>query len=82
MINIWAYEPGDKLRITAIDGAVFEGRVLDITEVGERSDLEKQEDGLGLATADGRHIEFYVSDIKNIELLARARSAEKPRAAI
>ena len=76
MINIWKYEIEDKLRITAVDDSVFEGYVIDITDVGERSDLEEQEDGISIATADGRHIEFYQSDIKNIELLPPAPSAK------
>ncbi len=82
MINIWKYNAGDAVRITAITGEILEGRIECLTEAEERSDLERQEDGLGLDTYDGRHLEIYQSEVKDIEFLKGARSAEKPRAAI
>jgi len=69
MINIWKYDVGEKLQILTMKNAVFVGYIEAITDAGERSDLEKQEDSLGIITDDGRHIEIYQSEIKSIERL-------------
>ena len=69
MINWKKCIYGDKVRVIDIDGDVFEGIVECITDSKERSDLEKQEIGIGIITNDGRHIEFYESEIKNISEL-------------
>jgi len=58
------------VRIIDIDGDVFEGSVTEVTDRGERSDLEKQEDGITIFTKDKRLIEFYISEIKSIELIS------------
>ena len=71
MTNIWKYKSGEKVRITDVDGVIYFGNVLDITDVEERSDLERQEDGIGIIIADGKHIEFYKSDIKDIRAVGQ-----------
>jgi len=63
---------GDKVRIIDIDGGVFDGIVECVTGLEERSDLEKQEDGIGIITNDGRHIEFYQSDIAEVQEIQAA----------
>jgi len=75
MVDIWIYNDGDRIRISDIDDETFEGRVWCITEKSERSVLEKQEDGICLQTDDGRHIEFYLSEIKSIELMTPVASS-------
>ena len=74
MISIWSYYPGNKVRIVDVDGNTTIGIVECVTEVGERSDLEKQEDGIGIITEDGRHIEFYESDIIEISVIDEAEN--------
>ena len=66
MINIWKFTIGDKIRIKAINDIIFTGLVEAITDAEERSDLERQEDGIYIATEDGKHIEIYQSEIKEI----------------
>jgi len=66
MINWRNCTYGDKVRLVDVDGDVFDGIVSDVTEVQERSDLERQEDGICIIVADGRHIEFYENDIKSV----------------
>ena len=68
MINIWRYADANRIRLTDVDGNVYEGDVSCLTEVGERSDLEEQEDGITIWTG-GRLIEFMQSEIASIEAL-------------
>ena len=66
MINIWKFTIGDRIKIKADNDIIFTGIVEAITDVEERSDLERQEDGIYIITEDGRHIEIYESEIKEI----------------
>ena len=63
---------GDKVRIIDAEGDAFDGVVQCITSVEERSDLEIQEDGIGIITDDGRHIEFYQSEIAEVQIIQAA----------
>lgn len=68
MVNLYKYEYCGKVKITDIDGRIFIGEAQEVTDEGDRSDLEKQEDGLTISS-NGQLIEFYVSDIMSIEKL-------------
>lgn len=57
---------GDRVRLTDVDGDVFEGIVESVIALEERSDLEKPEDGIDIIVEDGRHIGFYESEISEI----------------
>jgi len=69
MINIWQYNIGDNIQIKCTNNTLFEGFVADIIDIGERSDLERQEDGITILTSKKEYIEIYQSEIKNISLL-------------
>ena len=71
MINWKQCVYGDKVRVIDIDDDVFEGIVECVTDSEERSDLEKQEIGIGIIIGDGKHIEFYESEIKEIVLIEK-----------
>jgi len=75
MINWKKCIYGDRVRVIDIDGDVFEGIVECVTDSEERSDLEKQEIGIGIVTFDGKHIEFYESEIKNVSKLSEVAIA-------
>lgn len=66
MINIWEFEYCGKVKIIDIDGKEFLGEAQEITDESERSEYEKQEDGITILS-EGKLIEFYQSDIKSIE---------------
>ena len=67
MINIWAYNVGDRVKIIADNDAVFIGIIDSLIDSEECSDLENQEDNIGIVTDDRRHIDIYQSEIKSIE---------------
>ena len=69
MINWKQCVYGDRIRIINVVGNVFEGIVEHVAAAEERSDLEKQEDGIGIITEYGRHIEFYESEITDVVLI-------------
>lgn len=66
MINLWEYEYVGKVKIIDIDDKEFIGEAQEVTDSGERSDLEKQENGITIK-CDNSLIEFYQSEIKTIE---------------
>jgi len=70
MINIWEYSVGDRVKITADNGSVFAGKIDSLIDSEECSDLEKQEDNIGIATDDGRYVDIYQSEIKEIVKLS------------
>lgn len=74
MINIWDYYDAKKIKVTTTAGNTFEGYVVDFTDREERSDLEKQEDGVTIESADGQHIEFYQSEIAAIEEIRQPKA--------
>jgi len=71
MINIWNYTIGDNLKIIDNKDIIITGHVEAITDIEERSDLERQEAGIYIITDDGRHIEIYESEIKEILITAK-----------
>jgi len=66
MIDWKQFNYKDEVCLTDVDGDVIYGRVECVTDSNERSDLEKQEIGIGIVVNDGRHIEFYESEINSI----------------
>jgi len=72
MIDIWKYNVGDRVKIIADNNAVFIGRIDSLIEAEECSDLEKQEDNIGITTDDGKYIDIYQSEIKEITKAAEA----------
>ncbi len=81
MINLWEYANAGRIRIVNIDGEEAIGIVADVTDAGERSSLEAQEDGITIVTDDKRLIEFYLSEIKHIEVIASKTPKKSTRAA-
>ena len=77
MIEIWKFYPGNKIQILASDGTVTHGVVECVIDVDEHSDLENQEDSIGIITIDGSHIEFYVSDIVNITVIDETKNEKE-----
>ena len=73
MINWKQCVYGDKVRIIDIDGNVFDGIVECVIEAQERSDLQKQEDGICIIADNNRHIDFYESEIQDISALNVSR---------
>lgn len=66
MIRLGEYEYCGMVKIVDTEGRTFIGKAQEVTDEGDRSDLEKQEDGITIA-ADGKLIEFYRSEIASIE---------------
>lgn len=58
----------NKRKVTDIDGTVYIGDAGAVTDEGERSDMEKQEDGITV-NVDGKRIEFYQSEVLDIEVI-------------
>ncbi len=68
MVNLWDYSDADKIRIIDADNDVFEGEIIDITEAGERSELEAEEDCITI-NCNGTHIQFENKEVIFIERL-------------
>lgn len=68
MINLWEYEYCGKVKLVDIVGRSYIGDAQEVTDKEERSDLEKQEDGITV-NVDGNLVEFYISEIDSIEKL-------------
>ena len=69
MINIWDFKDAEIIRITDIEGDVFQGRIIDIIDVGEESeDYGFGEDSICISV-NNRHIVFPQSEIKSIKVI-------------
>jgi len=68
MINIWKFEYCGKVKIIDIEGNEFIGEAQEITDESDRSEFEKQEDGITIIS-EGKLIEFYQSEIRAIQKL-------------
>lgn len=68
MINLWKYEYCGKVKIVDTKGNSFTGVSREVTDAEERSDEERQENGITIES-NGGLIEFYQSEIKSIEKL-------------
>ncbi|MDL2236087.1 hypothetical protein LJC07_08140 [Christensenellaceae bacterium OttesenSCG-928-L17] len=68
MIDLWEFATEKKIRVTDTDGKVFIGMVGDVTDAGERSDLEPQEDGITI-WVEGSPVELLQSEIRSIEVV-------------
>lgn len=68
MIRLGEFEYCGKVKLTDVDGKVYVGEAMEITDAEDRSDLEEQEDGITLEI-DGMYIEFLISEITSIEKL-------------
>lgn len=70
MINIWNYKDVNKIRIIDVEDKVFEGKIIDLTDVEEQSkDYGYDEDSITIVTSDNKYIEFPQSDIKKVVIL-------------
>ena len=65
LINIWDFEDCNIVEIIDIDGNSYVGRVVDVTDIEDKSDLEEQEDSITILVNQS-HIEFLQSEIKEI----------------
>lgn len=65
LINIWEYSDYPRVEITDVDGNIFTGVVIDLTDREEKSDLEEQEDSIAIAN-NGQYLEFLQSEIAAI----------------
>jgi len=69
MIKVWDYQDANIIKITAIDGQVFTGRLIEVTDVEDESpDYGYKEDSITIE-AEGREISFPQSEILSIEIL-------------
>lgn len=69
MTNVWIAKDANSIKLTTIDGQVFSGIVVDITDVGEESeDYGFGEDSITI-NCSGKHIVFPQSDITSIEII-------------
>ncbi|MBR3819622.1 MAG: hypothetical protein IKJ41_10840 [Clostridia bacterium] len=68
MVNIWNYKDCDTIEITDTDGNVFKGRIVDITDAEEKSDLEEYEDSITIKV-DENNIEFLQNEIAEIKII-------------
>lgn len=68
MVNIWNYKDCDTIEITDTDGNVFKGRIVDITDADEKSDLEEYEDSITIKV-DENNIEFLQNEIAEIKII-------------
>ena len=65
LINIWDFENCNMVEIIDIDGNSYAGKVIDVTDKEDKSDLEEQEDSITILVGQS-HIEFLQSEIKEI----------------
>lgn len=63
MINLWDFVNSKKVRIVDIDGKVFEGNVICITDSEEN---ETDEDDITIETKEDEIVGFFQSEIKSI----------------
>lgn len=68
MVNVWNYKDCDTIEITDIDGNIFQGKIVDITDVDEKSDIEECEDSITI-NIDNNNIEFLQSEIAEIKII-------------
>lgn len=57
MINLWKFEYAGMVKLTDTDGYIYIGDAQEVTDIGERSDLERMEDGITLFI-EGKYVEF------------------------
>lgn len=63
MVNIWDFQYAGRVRITDIDGKVFEGDVVAVFDAGETVD---EEDSIDIDTGSGI-VGFVSKEIASIE---------------
>lgn len=69
MINVWDYQHANRIKITDIDGQVFTGKVVEVTDVEDESpDYGFGEDSITIEV-EGREISFPQSEILGIDIL-------------
>ena len=68
MVNIWDYKDCDTIEITDTEGNVFQGKIVDITDADEKSDIEEYEDSITI-NVDKINIEFLQSEIAEIKII-------------
>lgn len=65
MIDIWKYKDAKNITLTDMDGSVFKGEIIEIIDIGEKTEIEEQEDSIVL-NVNGTEIEFLQSEIAKI----------------
>ena len=71
MVNVWDYNSARNVRLTCVDGEVYEGLVLEVCESEEDG---MQEDSITIEVKDGRIIGFGASEIEKIEQIEKSES--------
>lgn len=66
MVNVWNYVNSKKVKITDIDGNVFSGSVVCVTDAEEN---ETEEDDITIQIGEETIIGFPQSEIKEIEAI-------------
>lgn len=64
MINLWDYVNSRKVKIIDIDGNIFEGSVVCVTDSEEN---ETDEDDIAIQIDEYTIVGFYQSEIRSIE---------------
>ena len=69
MVNIWDFSDCNIVEIIDTDGNSFVGKIIDITDAEDKSDLEEYEDSITIKVGQN-HIEFLQSDISKITIVS------------
>ena len=71
MINLYQYEYAGRVKLLDIDDKTWLGEACDMTSREDQSEDDKYEDSLTIKTDDGRYVDFFESEIKEIEILKK-----------
>ncbi len=69
MINLWDYNVAKKVRIITKDNILVEGKVIELCEAEEQSDLCPQEDSICVELDTGQPVDVFLSEIKEIKAI-------------
>ncbi len=69
MVNVWNFSDCNIVEIIDTDGNSFVGKIIDITDAEDKSDLEEYEDSITIKVGQN-HIEFLQSDISKITIVS------------
>lgn len=69
MVNVWDFSDCNIVEIIDTDGNSFVGKIIDITDAEDKSDLEEYEDSITIKVGQN-HIEFLQSDISKITIVS------------
>lgn len=71
MIDLYQYEYAGRVCLIDVNGKEWIGEACDMTDSEDQSDLCKSEDSLTIMTDDGKYVDFYASEVKNIEVIEK-----------